>query len=155
MTGSVIPSLMFTLHIELEGSKKGQNIPSTPLFLTDSNTAKDKHGNTTNGMMSQICINTYGKILENQEEFLRGWLLVTARTLKMCYSTLGNPTSFDTSHSPPLKAKRWWTKSQTATGLLLGMSCRRMWTAAFLPQWTCSHHPQQDVNTLLIHSLPR
>lgn len=68
MTGSVIPSLMFTLHIELEGSKKGQNIPSTPLFLTDSNTAKDKHGNTTNGMMSQICINTYGKILENQED---------------------------------------------------------------------------------------
>lgn len=32
-TGSVMPSLMFTLHIELEGSKKGQNIPSTPLFL--------------------------------------------------------------------------------------------------------------------------
>lgn len=37
--------------------------------------------------------------------------LAIARTLEMCYCTLGNPASSAVSQSPPPKAKRWWTKS--------------------------------------------
>lgn len=48
-----------------------------------------------------------------------------------CTSTWWDPVSPDQSHSPPLKAERHKTKSQRATGLLLGMS--RGWTAALLP----------------------
>lgn len=58
---------MLTPTLSALCAKKGQSNPDTP-FSTDSNTpsAKDKHGNTTNETKSQICINTYEKIFENQ-----------------------------------------------------------------------------------------
>lgn len=140
---------MFTPTLSALCAKKGQSIPGTP-FSTDSNTpsAKDKHGNTTNGTMSQIRINTYGKLFENQDDqqiVSKRMAIVAARTLKLCYSTLGKTHLFWCQPFSSSKGqKNGEQMNQTATGILSGMSCGLMWTCCIPPSMNLQPSPSTE-----------